>query len=181
MKIGRYIIGLISGLTFGMLFAPKKGKNLRKEIITKGSESGQDALMALANAFKDAGADVISEVKKLSEHEQVGAALKMSKEKMHEYLASIEETGYEVAATAQEKLGKLTSKCMEKCDEAVEAADSVQKSVKKGVKKVSKAAKSVKRKAVKAKAVAKKAVKSAKKKSPIKFAKKSIKSTSKRK
>ncbi|MBU0728072.1 YtxH domain-containing protein, partial [Patescibacteria group bacterium] len=67
MKIGRYIIGLVSGLTFGMLFAPKKGKALRDSIIKKSSESGTEGLKELGNAFLEAGGEAWDEIKNLSE------------------------------------------------------------------------------------------------------------------
>ena len=108
MKLGRYIVGLVSGLTFGMLFAPKKGKKLREELMKKGGESGQEALMVLFNAFKDAGVDAVSEMKKLSENEQLRSALNMSKDRMHEYLSNLEETGYDLAAQAQEKVEEFS-------------------------------------------------------------------------
>lgn len=108
MKFGRYIIGLISGLTFGMLFAPKKGSQLREELIKKGGESSQDALMALFNAFRDAGTDAVGEMRKLSENDQIRSALSLSKDKMHEYLSQIEEGGYDVASKAQEKVEQFT-------------------------------------------------------------------------
>lgn len=108
MKLGRYIVGLISGLTFGMLFAPKKGKKLREEIFKKGGESGQEALLTLYKAFKDAGVDAVGEMKKLSESEQLQSALSMSKEKMRDYLSEIEEGGYDIAARAQEKVEEFS-------------------------------------------------------------------------
>jgi len=57
--------------------------------------------------MKEAGEEAWQEVKGLSEHEQVEAVLAMSKEKIQEFLASLENTGYETAATAQEKLEEL--------------------------------------------------------------------------
>jgi len=107
MKLGRYIVGLISGLTFGMLFAPKKGKMLRDDILKRSEESGADALAVLGRAMKEAGEEAWQEVKGLSEHEQVEAVLAMSKEKIQEFLASIEDSGYETAGKAQEKLEEL--------------------------------------------------------------------------
>lgn len=107
MKIGRYIIGLVSGLTFGMLFAPKQGKKLRDDILKKSSESGAEGLKELGGAFLDAGEEAWSEIKNLSEHEQVEAFLDMSKEKLQHYLSTIEGKGYDVAAVAQDKLEEI--------------------------------------------------------------------------
>jgi len=108
MKLGRYVVGLISGLTFGMLFAPKKGKKLRDELVKKGGESGHEALMTLFNAFRDAGTDAVSEMRKLSESEQLQSALSMSKDKMREYLSELEDGGYDIATRAQEKIDDIS-------------------------------------------------------------------------
>lgn len=108
MKLGRYIVGLISGLTFGMLFAPKRGKKLREELLKKGEGSGYDALMALFNAFRDAGADAATEMKKLSNNEQLRSALNMSKDKMRDYLSQLEEHGSDVAACCQDKMEEFS-------------------------------------------------------------------------
>ena len=150
MKFGRYIIGLLSGLTFGILFAPKKGKKLREELTRKGSESGQEALAALFNAFKDAGADAVTEMKKLSESEQLQSALSMSKEKMREYLSQLEESGYDVAARAQEKVEKLSDMAVAVTSNfkkrAVRKRKAVTNKVKKRVKKAASVVKSRARK-----------------------------------
>ena len=144
MKLGRYIVGLISGLTFGMLFAPKKGKRLREELISKGSESGHDALLVLYNAFKDAGTDAVGEMKKLSESEQLQSALSMSKDKMREYLSEIEETGYDLAARTHEKVDEFSDKAMQAGAQFKKRAVKKKKAIKKVVKaRVKKAAKSV--------------------------------------
>ena len=122
MKLGRYLVGLISGLTFGMLFAPKQGKKLRQELAKKSGESGQEALAALYKAFKDAGADAFSEMRKLSDNEQLQSALSMSKDRMREYLKQLEETGYDLAAQAQEGL-----------DDVADFAETATKNLKKKV------------------------------------------------
>lgn len=109
MKLGRYLVGLISGLTFGMLFAPKQGKKLRDELVKKGGESGHEALTVLYKAFKDAGTDAVGEMKKLSDSEQLQSALSMSKDKMREYLKQIEDTGYDLAAQAEEGIDDFTN------------------------------------------------------------------------
>jgi len=118
MKIWKYVVGLVSGLTFGMLFAPKKGSQLREEImkkVNKGDHS--EGLKVLGDAFMDAGGDAWTEMKKLSEHEQVEAFLELSKEKLHEYLAAVEERGYDVAGVAQKKLQEIAELATRKANE----------------------------------------------------------------
>ena len=105
MKLARYIIGLASGLTFGMLFAPKRGKDLRKELMSKKSddpaETCHEGFKVLGGAFKEAGEDAWSEIKSLGEHEQVAALLELSQEKMRAFLDHAEEKGYDVATVVK--------------------------------------------------------------------------------
>ena len=109
MKIGRYVIGLLSGLTFGMLFAPRRGKDLREEILEKGSEDRMEGFKVLGHAFKGAGEDAMRELKDLAGHEDVAALLGVSQDKMKQFLDTAEEKGYDVAAFVQEKLEALAS------------------------------------------------------------------------
>ncbi|MFH0820946.1 MAG: hypothetical protein V1908_04180 [Candidatus Peregrinibacteria bacterium] len=97
MKLGRFFLGILGGLTFGMLFAPKKGKDLRKEIIKKSGESPSEGLKALGSALAEAGTEAYNEACKLSQDEQV-------KEKMGEFMETAKDKGYEIAATVQDKL-----------------------------------------------------------------------------
>ncbi|MCK5605418.1 YtxH domain-containing protein, partial [Candidatus Pacearchaeota archaeon] len=75
MKIGRYIVGLVSGLTFGMLFAPKTGKKLRKELKKTCTDPSKchEGAKVLGKAFKEAGEEVWDELKEFGDHEQVAA------------------------------------------------------------------------------------------------------------
>ena len=129
MKLGKYIVGLISGLTFGMLFAPKKGKDLRDEIMNKGRESGTEGLMALGKAFKGAGQDAFKELKNLSEHEQVAAFLELSHDKMKSFLEAAEEKGYDVAAAVQEKFEDLANMAKHKMEDIKKKAVTMEKGV----------------------------------------------------
>jgi len=162
MKIGRYIIGLVSGLTFGMLFAPKQGKKLRDDIMKKSSESGAEGLKELGSAFLDAGEEAWSEIKNLSEHEQVEAFLDMSKEKLQQYLSTIEGKGYDVAVIAQNKLEEIAELAASK---AKKFKSKVQKKAspigfkKRRVKKAAKSKKTIKKVAAKAKPKARKTTK----------------------
>jgi len=195
MKIGRYLIGLASGLTFGMLFAPKKGKELRKALSIKGNKSGADGLRLLGDAFMDAGQEAWVEFKKLSEHEQVEAMLDMSKEKMSEYLDKCEGDGYDIAEVAQEKLEDLGSFVTKKISDFKKLSNEVEKKTTKKAKKVvkktkKKAKKTIKKVTTKAKKVTTKKAKTVKKavgkkakavKKVVKKAKKTVKRVTKSK
>lgn len=156
MKIGKYIVGLISGATFGVLFAPKKGKKLRTEILNKGDKSGHEAVSALVDAFKEAGMEVFEEMKKLSENEKMGQAIGSSKKAMQKYLEQLETTGQDIASKAKDHLDDLV-------DLTDETSKKIKKTVKKAKKTVSAAQKKVEKKAAKKPASKKKvASKSAK-------------------
>lgn len=108
MKLGRMLLGLIGGFTFGMLFAPKKGKDLRKELLKKSGESGGEALRALGDALASAGKEAYEEFLKCSDHEQVKALKSLSKEKLDEFMENAGSHGYEIAEKVQEKLEKAS-------------------------------------------------------------------------
>jgi gas vesicle protein len=161
MKIGRYIIGLVSGLTFGMLFAPKSGKKLRKEVLKKTADSHVEGLRALGEAFRDAGEDALDELRSIGEHEQVGALLELSQEKMKSFLDVAEERGYDVAVHVQEKLEELAKLAKSKAGRArkkvVEVEDEIIQDVAFAKKRVRKATATTKRVVKKAKNTVKKA------------------------
>ncbi len=104
MKPGRFLLGILGGLTFGMLFAPKRGRELRKELVKKSGESPAEVLRALGSALMEAGSEAYDEFLKLSETEQVQALKTLSKEKAGEFLETAKDKGYEIAATVQDKL-----------------------------------------------------------------------------
>ena len=168
MKLGKYIVGLLSGLTFGMLFAPKKGRELRKELAKKTSGSDpysscHEGAKVIGKAFKDAGEEAWAELRSLGENEQVAALVELSQEKMKEFLDTAEEKGYDVASYVQEKLEGLASLAKTKAKGvsgmAVKHAAATKKKVGKKVRrKVSAAKKKVGRKAAKSTKRAAKAV-----------------------
>ncbi|MBU0577263.1 YtxH domain-containing protein [Patescibacteria group bacterium] len=175
MKIGRYVIGLVSGLTFGMLFAPKQGKKLRDDIIKKASTSGADGLKELGTAFLEAGEEAWSEIKNLSEHEQVEAFLDMSKEKLQDYLSGIEERGSDVAEVAQGKLEEIAAFATTKAKQFQTKAKTKKTAVKKAVTKSAKKARSTVKKTASKVAFASKKIRKVTKKTAPKTKKKTAK------
>ncbi len=101
MKLGLYLVGLMSGLAFGMLFAPKKGKELRKQMagaVKKGEGDNMEAFGVLAGAVKEAGVEAWGEMK----------SLELSPEKIQRFMSNAEETGYDMAAKLESRVDKAT-------------------------------------------------------------------------
>lgn len=82
MKLGKYIFGLISGLTFGLLFAPKKGDQLRKEIMKKGSKDPVEGLKVVGGALKSAWGEAKEEAINLKDSEEMQEFLANAQDKM---------------------------------------------------------------------------------------------------
>ncbi len=153
-----------------MLFAPKKGKKLRSELRKKGGQSGHEALAVLVEAFKDAGSDAVSEAKRLSESEQIGAAINSSKTKIKDYLSQLEQSGYDIAERAQEKFEEISDRTA-KASSAFKKRSVVKKkrTVKRAKKTGTKASGTVKKKSLKPavkKSTSKRTVKSKTRKTP---------------
>jgi len=134
MKIGRYIIGLMSGLTFGMLFAPKKGSDLRREMSKKCEKGGAESLKVLGSALLDAGEDAVNEIKNLSESEQIEVFLKNSEDKWQAMFDLLEERGFDKAASLQEKLEEFAKFVADKAgdirDKAIKQKNTVKSEIK---------------------------------------------------
>ena len=177
MRLGKLLVGLASGAAFGMLFAPKKGKKLREEIVNKSKKGGaQDSAQVLLEAFKEAGAEALEESKRLAQSESVQSAVKDSHEKMKAYFSQIEQTGYDIAARAKEKLEELQDEAGDLSADFKKRAVKATKAAKKKVKKKAKAVKKTVKKAKKeVKKTTKKATKTVKK--TVKAAKKQVKKT----
>lgn len=91
MKIGKYIVGLLSGLTFGLLFAPKKGEQLRKEIMKKGKQDPVEGLKVVGGALKSAWGEAKQEAVNIKDSEEMEAFLAAAQDKvgqMKEYLGN---------------------------------------------------------------------------------------------
>jgi len=108
MKLARFLAGIVSGVTFGVLFAPKQGKKLRKEI-TQGKD-----IKALGEAFKNAGVDALEEIKKLSKHEQVEAFLQLSEDKLKEIASNLDEGNSEMIRKAKVKFEEISAFALQK-------------------------------------------------------------------
>ncbi|PIZ73220.1 hypothetical protein COY07_02215 [Candidatus Peregrinibacteria bacterium CG_4_10_14_0_2_um_filter_43_11] len=138
MKFGKYLFGLLSGLTFGILFAPEKGEDLRKEVAKKANLSGIDGFKTLGNALLDAGSEAYGEFQELSKNEQVKALKDLSKEKLDDLLKIAQGNGYDVASKVQEKLEEVASLLEGKKEKVEKKAKKVVLATKKKAKKAKK-------------------------------------------
>ncbi|MBI5412389.1 YtxH domain-containing protein [Candidatus Peregrinibacteria bacterium] len=135
MKFARYLIGLLGGTALGFLFAPKKGEDLRKEIVTKGKISGTEGLKVLAKAFHGAGKEMVHEARELGSSEEIQEFLSYGEDKIRQILNLAEDHGIEFAAVAQEKLEKFAAFASQK---AKELQGMAKKESKKGIPKIKK-------------------------------------------
>jgi gas vesicle protein len=125
------MLGVASGLTFGLLFAPKKGKQLRTELFTNNNKDVAEKLKTLGEAYIDAGHDLYNEMVKLSEHEEVAAALSKSQAKIRDFLADADEHADDFEYAISKKIDKTLKTAGKKVSAAKKK---VEKKVKEGMK-----------------------------------------------
>lgn len=156
----KFLIGLLAGVSAGILFAPESGKKLRDKL-RQSNDSFSDFGNALLSAAKDAG----TEVRTVLESEDMKKILNSGKKGVEDFLAVLEEKSGEMSKKAQEELHAVVENAI---DAAQEAKKKTMKSVankKTAAKKVApKAKKTVKKAVSTTKKTAKKTVTSAKKK-----------------
>lgn len=134
---GGFLFGILAGTALGILFAPKKGKRLREQIM-KEREEGGHGLDAVKDGFVDMGREVVGSAKEFYGSEDVQEGM---------------ETARTMATEAAEEGKKRVKKYTRRAKSAVKAeADEM----------AQKAKKTVRRAARKASKKATKAVKSAK-------------------
>lgn len=127
---GKFIFGAMLGALFGLVFAPKKGSELRKELkheIEKGGH-GEKTLKKTATQM---GQDIVETSKEVYQDPQVQKSIRHGKKEAlklaEQAKAKLQESGEEWVHIAKEKLmdGKKT---VEK--EAGKAIDTIKKAAK---------------------------------------------------
>ena len=109
MKFFRYLVGLAGGVLFGFLYAPKKGHELRKEILVKSKHGNAEGAKVFLKAFQGAGKAMVVDAKDLGKSEEIQEFLHYGEEKIKDILVKAQDHGIEFAAMAQEKLEQLAS------------------------------------------------------------------------
>lgn len=98
------IFGVIAGTVLGILFAPKKGKELRKQLKTEVQKGGYGT-ETLKENFMEMGKDMKETAEDVYHQPEVQKQLKKGKRKMNEMLDVAEDKVHEVEGRIQ-KTGK---------------------------------------------------------------------------
>lgn len=144
----KFLVGLLAGVSAGMLFAPKSGKQLRKELVNSKTKATDFATLLL-----EAGKDASGEVQDLLQSSDIQKMISSGKKSVGEFFLTLEGKRKELSADGQKELENLLEKAcnmilgtkgiLEKKGNALQKtaqkkATSAVKSVKKVVKKVKK-------------------------------------------
>ncbi len=154
----KLLLGLIAGISAGLLFAPKSGKKLREQL-----KNSDERFVDFGNALLDATKDAGSEVKDLLESDEIKDMLTSGKKSVEDFANVIEEKGSELSKRAQKELDTLV-------EDAIDTAKKAKTNVKKKAKIIKKKAGVIKKTAIKKATTVKKRIT---KKAPV--AKKSSK------
>lgn len=153
----KLLFGLIAGISAGLLFAPKSGKNLRKELRKSDSK-----FTAFGQALRDAAKDVGDEAKGVLNSKDVQEMIASGKKSAEDLLALLETKSEEMSTKARKELDRVLGIAIDKAEHAEDSIDQTAENVAKTTQKKTTAAK----KSVVGKA--RSAVKTAKKKLPPK-------------
>jgi gas vesicle protein len=92
------ILGLIAGTALGILFAPKKGKELREEIKQEREEGGH-GLESVKDGFVDMGKEVVATARTAYESDEV-----------QEKIGEMRESAEELAEEGKKRVRKVAKK-----------------------------------------------------------------------
>jgi gas vesicle protein len=107
------ILGLLAGTALGILFAPKTGKTLRKQIKEE-RDSGGYGISAIKEGFVGMGKEVVDTAKEAYESEDVQEQIAMAREKAEEMAEEgkehVRRVAKKVGRKAKTEAGKVTKK-----------------------------------------------------------------------
>ncbi len=156
MKLIRTLAGIIGGATVGLLFAQKKGKDLRRDLL----KDKDKMLEVLGKEFMSVGKEISEEVKKLAETEDAKELIASAKTKFKGIAEIAKREGGGFAKEVEKYLAEISKYTKQKADEVKKTAKpKAKKVVKKAKKVVAKKAKVVKKTVTKKTTAAKKKVK----------------------
>lgn len=150
------MIGLLAGISAGILFAPKSGKKLRAELMAS-DEKFTSFGKALVAAAKDVGGEVQSAI----DSKEISALIAAGKKSADDLLTLLEEKSAAFSEKAKQQFDNVLGMAIQKADITVDEAKATAKTAaKKATRKINAQVKQVKKVTLKAtKKVAKKITK----------------------
>lgn len=137
-----WLVGIVTGTLVGVLFAPKKGDDLRKNL-QKERAKGGSGVDTLKNAYKGLGKEIAGSAKDAYRSEEVQKAVSKAKKGLNKVKKDAEDFIHEsmeqiegMATDAKKKGEKIVKKKINTAKKAVKKV--VKKEVKKAVKKAPK-------------------------------------------
>lgn len=112
-KKSSLILGLLAGTALGILFAPKTGKTMRKQIKEE-RQGGGYGLGAIKEGFVGMSKEVVDTAKEAYESEDVQEQIAMAREKAEEMAEEGKEHVRKVAKRAGRKAGRKAKKTASK-------------------------------------------------------------------
>ena len=98
----KFIFGLLAGLTAGVLFAPKSGKALRKELL--GSD---DKFAVFSKNLQAMGSDASAEAQKVIKSQEIQKLLKQGTTAAGDLLDTLERKAATKSSSLQKELGTI--------------------------------------------------------------------------
>ncbi len=124
----KLLLGLLGGLSLGMLFAPKKGKDLRNDLA-----ASDNKLKTFSDGLSDMAKDVSNEVQAYLKTEEAKELIEKGKKGMEEVVNKAKD----LSEVAKKELGKMAESASKKGNDLMNES-------KKVVKKATDAAKKLK-------------------------------------
>jgi len=111
-KLFKVLAGLATGISLGVLFAPEKGKKLRKKIFTS-----KDKLTIFKETFQEMSQDASAEIKKILRKKEIKNLFSLGKEKFDDVIEKLKEQGEDLSEKAKEEFSTLIDRASEKFDD----------------------------------------------------------------
>jgi len=128
----KFILGLLAGITAGVLFAPKSGKALRKELI-----NSDDKFLVFSKNLQAMGADASLEAQKVIKSKEIQKLLKQGTTAAGDLLDTLERKAATKSSSLQKELGTIVDQAWKTAKKTTKKVTKTvtKKSVKKPVKK----------------------------------------------
>jgi len=137
----KFLLGLLAGISAGILFAPESGKKLRARL-----KKSDAKLSDFGKCLLDAGRDAGGEIEAFLKNPEIQKFLENSKKSVADFAEILEKKGGELSQTAKKEFEKIVDASLKKAESAKKELSEKSKAIKKvAEKKVAAAKKAVKK------------------------------------